>query len=132
MRALKYSTDATAWAADYEAFGRAWTYVPGSSSPPDFEINLRLPGQYFDEETGLHYNWHRYYSPDLGRYLQPDPITVAVPGWSQPTYAYAFNSPFVFRDPTGLDAASVARCYSECVMATLFGSEDFDDEYEPS
>ena len=31
---------------------------------------LRFPGQYYDEETGLHYNWHRYYKPDWGRYVE--------------------------------------------------------------
>lgn len=40
-------------------------------------FNLRLPGQYFDEETGLHYNRHRYYDPELGRYITPDPIGVS-------------------------------------------------------
>ena len=39
-------------------------------------IGGRYPGQYFDQETGLHYNWHRYYDPSIGRYLQPDPIGV--------------------------------------------------------
>ena len=33
-----------------------------------------LAGQYFDEETGLHYNYFRYYDPKTGRYLTPDPI----------------------------------------------------------
>jgi len=32
---------------------------------------LRFPGQYYDEETGLHYNWHRYYKPEWGRYVEP-------------------------------------------------------------
>ncbi len=36
--------------------------------------NLRFAGQYNDAETGLHYNWHRYYDPLTGRYLTPDPI----------------------------------------------------------
>ena len=38
------------------------------------ENNLRFPGQYYDSETGLHYNYHRYYDPRTGRYLRPDPV----------------------------------------------------------
>ncbi|MCG8292167.1 RHS repeat-associated core domain-containing protein [Pseudomonas entomophila] len=38
---------------------------------------LRFQGQYYDEETGLHYNRRRYYNPQTGRYLTPDPIGLA-------------------------------------------------------
>ena len=61
--------------------------------------NLRLPGQYFDSETGLHYNWHRYYDPGLGRYLRPDPIGL-VGGID--LYGYAGNDPVSVVDPWGL------------------------------
>ncbi|MDR2926195.1 MAG: RHS repeat-associated core domain-containing protein, partial [Azoarcus sp.] len=40
----------------------------------DFTLNLRFPGQYYDKETGTHYNYFRDYSPLTGRHLQPDPI----------------------------------------------------------
>jgi len=59
---------------------------------------LRFQGQYFDAETGLHYNRHRYYNPDVGRYLTPDPVKLAggVNG-----YRYAMN-PTGWVDPLGL------------------------------
>ena len=41
---------------------------------PDVGSSLRFAGQYFDAESGLHYNYHRYYDPATGRYLTPDPI----------------------------------------------------------
>ncbi|MFA5985671.1 MAG: RHS repeat-associated core domain-containing protein [Methylococcaceae bacterium] len=38
------------------------------------KINLRFPGQYYDAETGLHYNWNRYYDPKTGSYISINPI----------------------------------------------------------
>lgn len=56
------------WRADVAAYGR--TRIAANNR---VELNLRWPGHYFDPETGLHYNRHRYYSPTLGRYIQVDP-----------------------------------------------------------
>ncbi|MDA8139174.1 MAG: hypothetical protein M0036_11035, partial [Desulfobacteraceae bacterium] len=61
--------------------------------------NLRLPGQYFDAETGLHYNWYRYYSPQTGRYLQTDPLMDGLN-----LYSYVRSRPLMYIDPNGLCA----------------------------
>ncbi len=82
------------WAAKYSSFGKA-EVDPGSG----VENNLRFPGQYFDGETGLHYNMHRYYDPETGRYLTPDPIGLA--GGINP-FVYANNNPINLIDPLGL------------------------------
>ena len=37
-------------------------------------MNVRFPGQYYDRESGLHYNLHRYFDPAVGRYISADPI----------------------------------------------------------
>jgi RHS repeat-associated protein len=63
------------WAASYEAFGRAMITTPeATSASPVLDSNLRLPGQYEDVESGLYYNWNRYYDPLVGRYISVDPI----------------------------------------------------------
>jgi RHS repeat-associated protein len=90
-------TDATgtvAWEAWYEPFGEA--HIHPSSSVVN---NIRLPGQYFDAETGLHYNYHRYYDPRTGRYLTPDPIGL-LGGIN--LFPYSQGNPVNSIDPLGL------------------------------
>ncbi len=56
-----------------------WHSTPFGKGEPiekGLTLNLRFPGQYFDEESRLHYNWWRYYEPGLGRYVTADPIGI--------------------------------------------------------
>lgn len=89
----------------------AWTWANddpfGNNAPNDnpsglgtFTCNLRLPGQYFDKETNLHYNGARDYDPAIGRYIQSDPIGLAA---GLNTYGYVGGNPLRYSDPTGLD-----------------------------
>ncbi len=84
---------ATVWQATYKPFGASSINISGS-----ILNNLRFPGQYFQLETNLAYNWHRTYDPTTGRYTQPDPLGF-VDGPS--VYAYAGNSPFMNVDRDG-------------------------------
>ncbi len=88
------------WAGYQAGFGENRGDI--SNSGAYFEQPLRLPGQYFDEETGLHYNLFRYYAPECGRFISQDPIGL-LGGLN--LYAYAPN-PLSWIDPLGLSAAS--------------------------
>ena len=70
-----------------------------SISRPIAAINLRYPGQYYDQETGFFYNGARYYDPKTGRYVSSDP-TGLLGGIN--TYAYVGNDPLGYVDPLGL------------------------------
>jgi large repetitive protein len=83
------------WSAEYSAFGQA-VVDPAST----IENNLRFPGQYFDEETNLHYNWQRYYDPESGRYVQSDPL--GLNAGDHNFYRYVQNNPNYNFDQTGL------------------------------
>lgn len=83
------------WRAAYHPYGK----LASLSAKRGFQLNLRLPGQYLDAETGLHYNDHRYYDPELGRYLTPDPIGLQ---GGVNSYAYVDGNPLKYVDPSGL------------------------------
>ena len=87
------SSGTVVWAADYLPFGKVDVIVETITN------NLRFAGQYFDEETGLHYNYHRYYDPSASRYLRPDPIGL---NGGINLFTYAVNDPVNFVDPFGL------------------------------
>ena len=101
------------WAAAYTAFGQA-----SVSSASTVGYNLRLPGQYFDAETGLHQNWLRYYDPGTGRYTRYDPLGIA---GSVDGFAYANANPVTFTDPRGDIAPVIVGIGYAAVEAYLWG-----------
>ena len=70
-------------------------------------MNLRYAGQYFDAETGLHYNNARYYDPKVGRYITSDPIGLE---GGLNTYLYAKANPLRFSDPSGTGPIVAGAC----------------------
>lgn len=102
-------TGTLVWQATYSPFGLATInndvdgeLVEGKSTP--VELNIRFPGQYYDAETKLHYNWHRYYDPKVGRYITSDPLGLSA---GINTYGYVGGNPVGNIDPEGL--ISIAR-----------------------
>ncbi|WP_169923922.1 RHS repeat-associated core domain-containing protein [Sulfurifustis variabilis] len=93
VRAMTDAAGNTIWAQAGEPFGAA-------TAIGVVDNNLRFPGQYYDQETGLHYNWNRYYDPKTGRYVTSDPVGLT---GGLNTYLYVKANPLRWIDPLGLD-----------------------------
>ncbi|HBL0738537.1 TPA: RHS domain-containing protein, partial [Escherichia coli] len=93
--ALVSTEGTTAWYAEYDEWGNQLN----EENPHQLQQLIRLPGQQYDEESGLYYNRHRYYDPLKGRYITQDPIGLKG-GWN--FYQYPLN-PISEIDPQGLN-----------------------------
>jgi RHS repeat-associated protein len=101
-RFLRRATDnATVW---------QWPAAPYGNAKPigPVTFNLRYPGQYYDAESGLHYNHTRYFQPRTGRYLQPDLLKLE---GGPNVYTYANGNPVHYTDPTGTSSEN-CDCFS--------------------
>jgi RHS repeat-associated protein len=105
-RSITDGNNQMVWQWDSDPFG----VVPANQAPGGgntFTFNLRFPGQYFDKETNLHYNYFRDYDPSTGRYIQSD--SIGLKGGPN-TYAYANLNPLTFIDPSGESALVAGVC----------------------
>ncbi len=109
------ASGAVVWSADYKPFGEA-AVNPSST----ITNNLRFPGQYYDVETGLNYNYYRDCNPAIGKYIEADPLNLGsirarkfkrantierkykTEPQRQNLFAYAGNNPLKYVDPFGL------------------------------
>ena len=86
-------TGYTTWKGTSEAFGATNPTILAT------QMNLRFPGQYWDQETSTHYNFHRDYVPGIGRYVQSDPIGL---NGGINEFAYVEGNPLMRKDAYGL------------------------------
>ncbi|MDD5703237.1 MAG: RHS repeat-associated core domain-containing protein [Dehalococcoidales bacterium] len=80
------------WSRDFYPFGEE---INASGAGNEYKFT----GKEWDEESGLYYSWHRYYSPVLGRFTQVDPLWQKYPGLAP--YQYCDNNPLINTDPDG-------------------------------
>ena len=107
------------WTAEYEAWGRIRQETVSDGLKAN--IPFRFQGQYYDEESGLHYNRFRYYDPEIGRFVSQDPIGLK---GGENLYAYV-NNPNQWVDILGLSkrkGAAAKDCSSECQLRDHCGS----------
>jgi RHS repeat-associated protein len=105
-RISRPSDNMIVWRWDSDPFGATVASEDPDGDSSQFVNNLRFPGQYYDAETGMHYNYYRDgYDPTTGRYAQSDPVGLY---GGLNTYAYGENSPNRNADPKGLNPAAAA------------------------
>lgn len=103
-RLIADQTNKTVWTWTSDPFGTTAANEDADGDGQRFSFNLRFPGQYYDYETGMHYNVNRTYDPAVGRYLESDPIGLSG-GLNVSSYAY--NQPLRYVDSMGLEVSAV-------------------------
>jgi RHS repeat-associated protein len=91
------------WSASYRPFGEATVDEDPDGDGVVYALNFRFPGQYYDAESGLHYNYFRTYNPSIGRYMESDPI-----GLLSDVNTYAYPDPIGAVDRYGLCAELIS------------------------
>jgi len=135
-QAVTNESGTVVWDATYKSFGEVNITVETVSN------NFRFPGQYYDAESGLHYNYFRYYDSSTGRYLREDPI--GLKNGMNHLYVYVQNNPINWIDPFGLDCGpgqvgdfifpdfwfkKACREHDVCYRDCCAKKEDCDDEF---
>ena len=119
-RLVADSTGTTVWKWDQaEPFGNNPANEDPDANSVAFDLPLRLPGQRYDQETGLHYNYFRDYDPSIGRYGQSDPIGLRA---GNNTYAYVGGEPLTYSDIYALLKRVLRHEFQIWEITTSFGA----------
>jgi len=114
------------WRWEGEAFGQTLVNEDPDGDGNAVVMNLRFPGQYYDQETGLHYNYFRYYDPSIGRYLTADPLGAVIFNVDDKLfelnhlYVYAENNAINVIDPFGL--IDIRKLGKKIVVQTIINA----------
>jgi len=123
-RAVTDAAQTVVWRWDSDPFGTTAANEDPDNDGKAFTFNLRFPGQYYDSETGLHYNYFRYYDPRTGRYITSDPIGLQ---GGLNTYGYVGGDPVGWIDPYGLDTIFLSPGIHLPVLGTLMNALGYSD-----
>jgi RHS repeat-associated protein len=100
----------TVWRWDSDAFGTTAANDDPDGDSTSFVYNPRFPGQYYDSENGLSYNYFRDYDPQTGRYMESDPVGLR---GGINTYSYVIGNPVGMLDPFGL---YIPKATPDCIV----------------
>jgi RHS repeat-associated protein len=115
LRNVVWNVEFDPFGNDISQSGRGGSYIRNVTN------NLRFPGQYFDAETGLNYNYFKDYNPMIGRYIEADPV--GIKNGRNHLYIYALNNTISLFDEMGLDANTWT--YGEIRAWAIYSSTDF-------
>jgi RHS repeat-associated protein len=110
------ATNTVIWRWESDPFGATAAAEDPDGDTVTFTYNLRFPGQYYDAETALNYNYFRDYDPVTGRYVESDPTGL---GGGINTFAYATGDPLSYSDPQGLFVLPLAVPVVEGLVNTI-------------
>ena len=102
------------WNLTNTAFGEHAATADPDANSVSYTFNMRYPGQWYDSESKLHYNYYRDYDPATGRYVESDPIGLA---GGIGTYPYVGSSPLKFSDSAGLDYGGVMTTFNQVMRS---------------
>ncbi|MFW5444029.1 MAG: RHS repeat-associated core domain-containing protein [Methylococcaceae bacterium] len=128
-RAITDENNITIWRWDSKPFGESQPNEDPDGDRDTFHYNLRFPGQYYDKETQIHYNFNRYYDPTAGRYLRADST-----GFTNRAniYVYAINNPLKFSDTSGRELDRDPDEDFLCLTPWCFGTWVHEQVFTPA